>query len=206
MTGGVTSQACIWPTCPNLENSRGIVVRRAGDRGYSLCVESGALTLKIGDQSSSTEVGLVAKRWHFIAAIYDAASGDTAVQSRLLELGGQGKDASGSVQEDVGATELALLIAAGGLLDVGRPAPTDCFRGKIEHPRVFNRFLTAAELNALADDSDPGAMGGLVDTGPGALSGSIVNYPMRGPVGYRLDPEAEVDRVFELLRDTVTWL
>jgi N,N-dimethylformamidase len=202
-TNGLTIQAWIWPTTPDLENSQGIVSRRAKGRGYGLYVEAGAVTLTVGDQSITTEVGLVAQRWHFIAGTYDVASGDATVQWRLLEREGRRSDASGSAQGDLSATDLPLLIAAGGLLDVGRPAPIDCFNGKIEHPRVFNRALTSDELDALVDDSDPRPMEGLVgawdfaataahtadlvDTGPGGLDGSIVNYPMRGLTGHLWD-------------------
>ena len=202
-TSGVTMQAWIWPTSPEKDRSQGIVTRHEGGHGYGLYLESGAITLKIGDQSVTTGPGLVAQRWYFVAGTYDTVSGDAAVQWRLIERGHVVDEVSGSAAGDLEASSLPLLIGAGGLLDVGTPAPTNCFDGKIEHPRLFGRSLGGDELDRLAEDVDPLAVEGviaawdfsasaphstdLVDAGPGGLHGSIVNYPMRGLTGHLWD-------------------
>jgi N,N-dimethylformamidase len=199
-SGGVSIQAWIWPTTPGHDRSQGIVTRWAEDSGYGLFVEGGAVSLKIGDATISTAAGLVSERWHFVAGTYDAATGDATVQWRLLEFADARDTASGVTQADASGSGLPFLIAAGGQLDIDKPAPLDCFNGKIEHPRVFSRALRAEEIDALASDSDPLAIDGLiaawdfaasaphtdelVDTGPAALNGSVVNYPMRGLTGH----------------------
>lgn len=199
-TTGLTIQAWIWPTTPDAEKSQGVVTRMADGRGWGLFVEAGALTFKIGDASVTSEVGLVVERWHFVAGTYDATSGDVTVQWRLLETGNAGGTASGLARGDASSSGLPILIAAGGRLDIGKPAPLDCFNGKIEHPRLFSRPLDSDELDSLAGDADPVDVEGLVaawdfsasapstseliDRGPAALHGSILNYPMRGLTGH----------------------
>ena len=203
---GFCVQAWIWPTTPELEGTQGIVSRTAEGRGFGLFLESGAVVLRIGGQSVATEHGLEPKRWHFVAGTFDAASGAASVQWRLLDVLARVGRGSTTIEGGVDASDLPLLIAAGGLLDFGRPAATGCFNGKIEGPRLFTRSLTDDELDALANDADPVGLPGLagawdfaaspptsstvVDMGPNGLDGTIHNYPMRGLTGHRWDATA----------------
>ena len=201
---GVTIQAWIWPTTPDLEGSQGVVTRIGNGRGYGLFVEGGAVTLRIGGESVTTAAGISPQRWYYVAGTYDTATGDATVQWRLLEPSmARDSHASGNLSGDANAVDLPLLIAAAGLLDIDQPAPVDCFNGKIEHPRVFARALSATELDSLAQGADPLGVNGvaatwdfaataastadIADIGPGGHYGSLVNYPMRGLTGHSWD-------------------
>ena len=203
---GVTIQAWIWPTTPDRTQAQGLVTRHSNNGGFNLSIASGAVTLQIGDKQIATSAGLIAQRWHFVAGTYDAATGHATVEWRALEQGGLTEIAEGSLAGGSIVSDRPLLIAADGLLDVGRPAPTGCFNGKIEHPRVFDRALKPDELDALNANADPTEIDGLVgawnfsaspphtaalaDSGPNDLHGSIVNYPMRGLTGHLWDGTA----------------
>jgi N,N-dimethylformamidase len=204
VSAGVSIQAWIWPTTPDLEHRQGVLTRLASGRGYGLFIENGAVTLQVGDATLTTPPGLVRERWHLVAATYDAASGDAHVEWTLVEKAGDRREAaSGALSGDADASGLPLLVAAGGLRDVGRPAPVECFNGKIEGPRVFTRALDASELTALAAGRDPLDIDGIAaawdfaatpayssevaDAGPHGLDGVLLNYPMRGLTGHTWD-------------------
>ncbi len=203
---GVTIQAWIWPTTPDLHAEQGVVTRCCDGAGYGLYVHDGAVKLRIGKETISTAPGLVAKRWHFVAGSYDASSGEATVQSRLVEPMGQTHIRHGNTAGDLASEGLPLLIAAAGDSDDDRPRPSGCFNGKIERPRVFGRALSAGEIDDLAAHCDPAALTGLVaawdfaaspasgsdmaDTGPNAVAGRLFNHPMRGLTGHRWDGTA----------------
>ena len=198
---GLTIQAWIWPTTPELEEAQGLVTRLADGRGFGLFVESGAVTLRLGDRKLTTAAGLTPKRWHFVAGTFDAASGEATVEWRLLESAQWAERNSETMTATVDASGLPLILAAGGLLAVGKPAAGQCFNGKLERPRLFARALAPAELDSLADDADPLDVPGLaaawdfeasepyttvlVDLGPNGLDGTLHNFPMRGLTGHR---------------------
>jgi N,N-dimethylformamidase len=200
---GFTLQAWIWPTTPDLDRPQAVISRTAAGRGYGLYVDSGAVSLRIGSETITTATGLVPQRWYFVAGSYDAATATATVEWRLLEPANRSEHKSGSVSGDASSAGLPLLIAAGGLLDVGRPAPVDCFNGKIESPRVFDRALSNDDLDTLTDDADPATVSGLVaawdfaasaahssdlvDTGPNGIGGTFLNHPMRGLTGHGWD-------------------
>ena len=206
-SAGLTLQAWIWPTTPDLDRPQGIISRAGDGRGYELRVESGAVKLRIGGAEVSTPAGLVAQRWHFVSGTHDPATGRAEVQWRRLETGGETERRSGAVSGDGGnSAGLRLLIGASELSDVGQPAPHGCFNGKIEHPRVFARALDGDEIDALAAGADPHTVAGLAaawdfaatpahstaiaDMGPNGLNGTFCNHPMRGLTGHGWDATA----------------
>ena len=200
---GFTIQGWIWPTTPDLDDDQGVVTRTSGSDGFGLYVGSGALSLRVGSKRVTTASGLTAQRWHHVAASYDASSGEASIQWTLLEQNGRSEAASATLEGDVGGAGHPLLLAASGLLPVGRPAPTGCFNGKIDTPRLFGRVLGPDEIASLAGGADPLGIDGLVaawdfaaskpytselvDRGPNGLSGTFVNYPMRGLTGHNWD-------------------
>ena len=220
LAGGVSLQAWIWPTTPDLAETQGIISRAADGRGCGLFLESGAVTMRIGGAGVTAPAGICSQRWHFVAGTYDPASGRASVQWRLLEssgrlerasrtIDGDGNSADGDGGSGCDAPGLPLLIAAEGLLDPGNPAAigcSGCFNGKIEHPRVFARALSNDELDSLAGNADPLGLEGVaaawdfaaspphsadvVDTGPNGLAGRFCNYPMRGLTGHGWDATA----------------
>lgn len=201
---GISIQAWIWPTTPDLDTPQGIVARHDGERGYGLFIEGGCVSLHIGTDRLATVDGLVAQRWHFVAATYDAASGSATVQWRLVEPRATHHEASsGALAREADATDIPLLLAAGRLRAPGEPAAVECYNGKIERPCIYTRAISAAELDSLAAGADPLQVAGLAsawdfsateasssiicDIGSAGHHGTAVNYPMRGLIGHTWD-------------------
>lgn len=211
---GFTLQTWIQPTTPAIDRVQAVAGRWREGRGYGLVVDgAGNLVLRTGDGSGAATlitagVPLVAGQWYFIAATYDPASGAATVMQRVAA-GWPNPTAESSVSGTAVSPDtrgLPFLIAAGFLEDVDVPAPAECFNGKIEGPRLFDRPLTAAEIDELAAGAAPESMPGLVaawdfsatapsssvaaDVAGAGLNGTIVNYPMRGLTGHSWDATA----------------
>lgn len=202
---GLTLQAWIWPTTPD-KTAQGLITRRSGSDGFGLYLDSGAVVFQVGEQQVVSPSGLIAERWHYVAATYDQATGQAHVEWRLLELGGRSESSDEVFVADPAAQDRPVLIAAGGLADHATVAPLECFNGKIEHPRIYDRALSNEQLDTLANDGDPTNIDGLVAawdfaaTGPETSTladvsghgrnGAIYNYPMRGLTGHSWDGSA----------------
>ena len=90
------------------------------------------------------------------------------------------------------AADAPLLLAA-----ADHAHPTHHFNGKLEAPAVFDRPLTAEEIDELAGGGMPGGASArwdfsrgvgtsrIEDTGPHGLHGALVNVPGRGMTGSR---------------------
>ena len=88
------------------------------------------------------------------------------------------------------AADGPLLMAAAGF-----PMPTLHFNGKLERPVIWDRTLSDEELRSLTDGHEPqGAVAcwdfwqrissdQIIDTGPNAVHGHVVNTPARGMTG-----------------------
>ena len=88
------------------------------------------------------------------------------------------------------AADGPLLIAAAGL-----PVPSSHFNGKLERPSIWDRPLSDEELQSLAKGNESSgtvaswdfaqsvSSDEIIDTGPNALHGHVVNTPARGMTG-----------------------
>jgi N,N-dimethylformamidase len=205
---GLTITAWIYPTTPE-RGIQGLVSKAAGATapGYSLFVNAnGEVAFRVADASGETVVGsgagLMERRWFFVAATWDAASGALRLvqaTSDALSPHWVQESAQQSAESEVSsvATGADLLIAAlGGAADVGGH-----FNGKIDRPRVFSRALTEAEIAAIREGGsgpveattaawDFGATPfGLTvtDAGPNRLDAEVVNNPTRAVTDHAWD-------------------
>ena len=226
---GFTIAAWIWPTVPDA-GPQTILSHRSMGEGYSLglgipfgmptgpeidssgctVVDDVGLTLRVGNEWVALSEAPREKRWHFVAASYDAGTGEAYLLQRIVE---RGPAPPASAFGDLGAPNgtaapagTPLLLGAGALIPETEAGAYHCFNGKIERPCLFNRALGAEELEALAGGADPLAIPGvaavwdfaataasgvdIADVTGSGHDGTAVNYPMRGLTGHNWDATA----------------
>ena len=199
------SVAClVHPT--RLAGARQAIVSRTGDSaasGFALAIdERGRLCASLGDGTAMRDVAvvpapLVERAWHAVWLVVDVESAEVRAGWALPSpwSGEIGPPRTARAAFPAGAAPAAdtpLLLAAA---DHVRPAHH--FNGKLEAPAVFDRPLTAADIDALAGGGTPGGESArwdfsrgvgtsrIEDTGPHGLHGTLVNVPARGMTGAR---------------------
>ncbi|MFZ0037920.1 MAG: LamG domain-containing protein [Candidatus Acidiferrales bacterium] len=206
-TGSFTLQAWIFPTTP-LKGPQGILTKWSStdNSGYGLFLEeNGALGLRIGNEKFQTGKSLSASTWYFVAATYDAPSGEiTLYQEPILAWpnGDTGVVAKSSfIKNSAAPNEFPFLIAAHCVSkEFKQNDAGGHFNGKIDAPRLFSRALSANEINALQHGSAPDEIvdslvaawdfskdvssKDAVDIAPNALHGKLVNMPARAMTGH----------------------
>ena len=205
---GLTITAWIFPTAPG-RGAQGLVskARGVGAPGYSLLVDaSGELAFRVADAAGEAVVrsgaALKERRWSFVAASWDAASGALClVQETSDALSPHWKQESARQSAECGVTsttsEADLLIAA---LSDGQGTDRH-FNGKIDRPRVFARALSEAEVDAIREGAAGPADASVAawdfaatpfglsvpDAGPNGLAAAVVNNPMRAVTDHAWD-------------------
>ncbi len=177
--------------------------------------EEDGLTLRVGRDHFSLGAWPTEKRWHFVAGSWDAASGEARLVQRIYE---RGPESSLVAATNLGALDsfganpvpadpaTPLLLAAGSRIDGTEVGVYHCFNGKLERPCLFDRALSAEELESLAGGADPLAIPGvaavwdfaatpasgvdIADVTGSGHDGTAVNYPMRGLTGHNWDATA----------------
>jgi N,N-dimethylformamidase len=141
---------------------------------------NGALATLPGGLILRTGTALTPRRWYRLFLSADPASGTAVLGQILLDSG---------VPVTVRATG-TLTLTADGPIQIAAGPPDLRFTGKIEDPAILSGFLTAwpadgPELPALARWDFARDIGGIgiIDTGPHACHGTLVNLPTRGVVG-----------------------
>jgi N,N-dimethylformamidase len=209
-----TLSAWIFPTAP--ERGRQAVMGASGTEGpgYGLFVTgAGVLELRIAHADGRERVvqGLVPltkAAWHFVAASFDADSGEATVLSRPAAWAPSAEPPP--VREtfepwgDWGRAASPFLIAARDAGVGGPPGTTDShFNGKIEAPTVHSVALDVEALTLLAESSNAGFEAPEVvarwdfsigqstrtvsDRSGNNLTGRTVNLPTRGVTGHNWD-------------------
>ncbi|MEE8500410.1 MAG: hypothetical protein V3S27_07525, partial [Kiloniellales bacterium] len=201
----LTLVATVWPTTPEA-GEQGVLARfdPGTGAGFALALGAdGSATAILGQASGAplrVSVGtrLRPRTWTRIWASFDRARGRLVVGQAPVRPD-PFVDRSGRAELAVGAAaatdgDCPLLIGALG----GRPV-TGHFNGKIEAPAVFGRALEAGEIAAAGAgeavaglvarwDFAQGISGTrIVDTGPAALHGTLVNLPARAMTGASWD-------------------
>ena len=205
---GLTIAAWIFATTPG-GGTQGLVSKSAGAEGpgYSLFVEAGGeVGFRLADASAAavvrSGVALQRRRWTFVAASWDAASGALRLvqtTSGALSPHWVQESAQRSVPCEVSAPANGadLLIAA---LGEGEGVGGH-FNGRIDRPRVFSRALTDAEIEAIREGSAGPAEATVAawdfaatpfglnvpDAGPNRLDAEVVNNPMRAVTDHAWD-------------------
>ncbi len=211
-SSGFTLQAWVYPTTPK-KGDQGILTKWSASDGvgYALVIgEDGAAALWLGDGSGGMEQvrsgkPLRARTWHFICGGYDAKAKRAFLHQEPLD-GRYVSDVKAVVER---ASELSNLgqraapfLMAGYCqrVESGDAVVEGHFNGKIDGPCIFNRALTAQEVEALRDGAPPASFGTsliaawdlgrdfatvrVTDTSPHGLHGQAVNMPVRAVTGH----------------------
>ena len=155
-----TLQALVWPTTPVDREQAVMGLWDAGTRaGHALTVGPEGVSLLTGDGEAMARVAtkglLTAREWYVLAANWDSRTGRACVAQRPLNLDGRGEASRQAVAEGhvapVATPQARFVIGAawGGPGNAEGFAPTLCFNGKIEAPRVLAR--AERDLGALND-------------------------------------------------------
>jgi len=210
--GSFTVQAWVFPTTPGT-GEQGLIANWSGETasGFALLIDGvGALAMRLGDGSGgvaevSTGRRLATRRWHLVAAAYDAAAKELRVFQEPLETPLEVSSAAsvtGRVAFDAAVNNSAPLVMAALPAEhpAGGPGARHHFNGKIDRPRLTGRALSRAEITALAWDAMPHErdtsviaawdfardIGGvrISDVGPNGAHGRAVNLPSRAVKGF----------------------
>ncbi|MBM3518665.1 MAG: LamG domain-containing protein, partial [Alphaproteobacteria bacterium] len=205
-------QALIWPTTP-AKGMQSIISKwsMANRGGYGLLIDAkGAVALGLGDGKGkadmiSTGKRLLARHWYFVGASFDAETGEVRVyQEPLIEYGmagDAGRARKKTTVRKLGDAGVPLLIGAWHERTVQRKEIMGGhFNGKIDSPRMANRALRRADMEALRGDAVPTRLRNALvaawdfardissirvsDLSVNAVHGEIVNMPARAMTGH----------------------
>jgi len=205
-----TLQAFIWPTMPDKADQTIMgAFNGAGKSGYALVIENGEAALKIGDGSTvetlASGVALDDRRWCFVAATFDAATGAmTVIQEPVIRYAGdRGKARAERTTKLQPVPGGRFLIAAQNDRRDGADTATGFYNGKIDSPRLANRALSRPEIERLKAAAVPADLATstvaawdfsqdipgtrIVDVSPNRLDGWTVNLPTRAVKGRNHD-------------------
>ncbi|MBT7294287.1 MAG: LamG domain-containing protein [Rhodospirillaceae bacterium] len=206
-----TAQAMIWPTTP--ERGQQAILGKWNERsksGFAMVIaEDGSLGLMLGNgkgkaQTVSTGKAMIARHWYMVAASWDAEKKEVRLyQEAMREY--VGVKHSGTARKKIKLARVAnnsapLTIAALYEKNAGkRVVCNDFYNGKIDGPRISDRVLSRAEIEALKGNSIPRALATTVlaawdfsrdissvkisDISSRQMDGEIVNLPARGMTG-----------------------
>lgn len=186
----LTIELLAWPTLPQRGRRQGLISFR-GKRGEILALTlspEGELELMSGvggrlQSHGRAHTSLTPRRWCSIRATLDARGRRATLLVRH----------AGDEEESHVILDAALAIPAhadcivGALscaFDDGRPVPTGCFNGKLEHPKI--RGGSTLEETTLADWRFELGMDGVsvTDVSGRARTGELINNPTRAMTGH----------------------
>ena len=189
-----TLQCWVWPTTPKTHpkywkhGAQGLVTKWHKNRGYGLFInEDGCAELRINGKKVTTGAPLRDHAWHFLAASYDADSGQAilyhepqVVYALDPVIRPVKEKIAGPIRHDASPAVIAGYTGAhsddptaqssvpAGIVISGH------YNGKIDSPRICNRALSREEIETMK----LGAQRGMTErrnSGPtGALSETIV--------------------------------
>ena len=199
-----TVQAWVFPTTPD-KGPQGLIANWDPETasGFALTIDdTGAAAMRLGDGNGgvatvSTGKALAARRWHLVAATYDAGAGELVIVQDFM---GPQLEASTSARATAAVGFEPVLTSALPLTMAAMPDTGGFFNGKLDRPRLVGRALSRAESTALAWDALPHERDTAViaawdfsrdigsdrvaDTSPNGLHGRTVNLPSRGVKGF----------------------
>ena len=138
--------------------------------------------------------------WYFVAVSYDADAGQVVFVQRP-QTGFPGDATRATVERTtavraIAPNELPLLMAAHWTGSAGERAAAGHYNGKIDNPRIYDRTLRAAEIDAIERGGGPGdaladwnfsadiESEAVSDRSPRQLHGRTVNAPTRAVTGH----------------------
>jgi N,N-dimethylformamidase len=197
--------AWIFPTLAAAAGrDQAIISHQSSDGGFELGIDpAGRLSIRVG-QRGERSARLVASeavarcQWTFVAATYDAATGEGRVWQRCAH-----PLANACVASATGQLGQVRASAGRGRISIAARSGTEVdrfFEGRVELPLVAASVLRVDELEDIATDSatpsetrslvalwdfahEPSSSR-IVDVGPHSLHGALVNCPMRAVTGH----------------------
>lgn len=171
-----TLQCWIWPTTPKTHpqywkhGAQGLVSKWSDNKGYGLFInEDGALELRINEHRISTGQTIRDHAWHFVAATFDAATGDVVLYHEpqiVYALDPVIEPVKKKIKAKIQHSNIPAAIAAyvekldnGSLARSSKPAGVVLggkYNGKIDSPRICNRALNRTEIELMKLGAQPG--------------------------------------------------
>ncbi|TCK29192.1 N,N-dimethylformamidase [Ancylobacter aquaticus] len=171
-----TLQCHIWPTTPKTHprywkhGAQGLVTKWMDGKGYGLFInEAGFLELRINEHKITTGVPIRDHAWHFVAASFDAATGEVVLYHEPLIV-----YALDPVIEPVKTTlatkiiHTAAPVALGAYVETISDDPLGAsslpagvwfagkYNGKIDSPRIVKKALSRFEIEQMKGGAQPG--------------------------------------------------
>ncbi len=191
----VTLQCWIWPTTPKTHpkywkhGAQGLVTKWHDGKGYGLFMNAeGCIEFRINDQVITTGAPVRDHAWHFVAATFDAASGEATlyhepqvVYALDPEIAPVAKKLATKLAYTPG-TPTVIAGYCGSIVDLPQAkasVPSGVlikghYNGKIDSPRISSKALTRLEIEAMKQGAQPG-LSERRNSGPtGKLSETIV--------------------------------
>lgn len=171
-----TLQCWIWPTTPKTHpqywkhGSQGLITKWSDKKGFGLFInESGFPELRVNGKTLTGTVPLRDHAWHFIAATYDAKTGEAVLYHEpqivyaldpksapvTAKFGEKIEHAAiplvlASYVDRLDASPLGLSSTPSGVIMAGS------YNGKLDGPRLCNRALTRLEIETMKMGSQTG--------------------------------------------------
>ncbi len=189
-----TLQCWVWPTTPKTHprywkhGAQGLVTKWSQGKGYGLFLnEEGQVELRINGHKITTGVPIRDHAWHFVAASFDAATGEVVLYHEpqiVYALDPVIEPVKTVIKTKVEHSAAPVALAAyvdrmddSPLAKSSLPAGvwfTGKYNGKIDSPRICNKALSRFEIEQMKAGAQPG-LTERRNSGPtGALSETIV--------------------------------
>jgi len=191
----VTLQCWIWPTTPKTHpkywkhGAQGLVTKWHDGKGYGLFInEEGCVEFRVNDQVITTGAPLRDHAWHFVAASFDAKTGEAILYHEpqiVYALDPEIEPVTKKLAIKLVYTPGTPTVIAGycGALSDAPQAKASVpagilikghYNGKIDSPRIANRALSRLEIETMKLGAQPG-LSERRNSGPtGKLSEAIV--------------------------------
>jgi N,N-dimethylformamidase len=171
-----TMQCWVWPTTPKTHpkywkhGAQGLMTKWSNGKGYGLFInEDGCAELRINGQKITTGAPLRDHAWHFLAATFDAKTGEAVLyhEPQIVyaldpEIAPAKAKVSGKIQHD----EIPFAVAAYADRKDSSPeakasVPAGIvmgghYNGKIDSPRLCRRALSRLEIETMKLGAQPG--------------------------------------------------
>jgi N,N-dimethylformamidase len=216
--GPFTLHAFVCPTTPRKGDqiALGRYVKETNS-GYALGISNGRFCLVVGDGATTTVVEGGSRLhhwcWYSVAVAYDPSSRQAnlyvrsivnsvnSLLSPIVPISGDG-DAEARLTVKV-ADSGGPFVVGGCMVSATATAVDSHFNGKVDSPKMWNRVLSTAELDAITGGESASSDGLLAawdfadgigragiptdrvgDRGPHGLHGTCVNFPARAMTGW----------------------
>jgi len=176
---GLKIALTIWPTAPGTRRQTILALDAGGTRLRLDLTAQGGVALSVGDARIEIAAPMLARRWYSITATIDPAGGMLGLEQTPLEPLGtvhdQGRHAIKAAVAPIGGVVRVVIAAEPEGVNAG-----GFFNGKIERPVITT--LDGAVV-ARWDFSHGIPTQRIIDLGPQAAHGALVNMPTRAMAG-----------------------